>query len=95
MESPPGPEVTIDGRRYRYFAGTSYLGLHGHPEVIAAGCEAFRRYGVHTATTRAGFGNSAPVLEVERRAADFAGREAAFHFTSRNTSSAMAVPRLY
>lgn len=82
MESAPGPETVIDGRRYRYFAGTSYMGLHGHPEVIAAGCAAFERYGLHTATTRAGFGSSAPVLETESRAAAFAGREDAFYFSS-------------
>ena len=40
MESPPGAECTIDGRSYLYFGGTSYLGLHGHPDVIAAACEA-------------------------------------------------------
>ncbi|WP_035614324.1 pyridoxal phosphate-dependent aminotransferase family protein [Haloferula sp. BvORR071] len=82
MESPPGPEVWIDGRLYRYFAGTSYYGLHGHPEVIAAGCEGFRKYGFHTATSRAGFGNSAPLLEVERRAAEYSGQEEGFYFSS-------------
>ncbi len=82
MESAPGPETKIDGWTYRYFAGTSYYGLHGHPEVIAAGCEGFRKYGFHTATSRAGFGNSGPLLEVERRAAEHAGREAGFYFSS-------------
>lgn len=82
MESAPGPEVMIDGQRYHYFGGTSYYGLHGHPEVIAAGCEGFRKYGFHTATSRAGFGNSSPLLEVERRAAEHAGREAGFYFSS-------------
>ncbi|WP_367874189.1 aminotransferase class I/II-fold pyridoxal phosphate-dependent enzyme [Luteolibacter sp. Populi] len=82
MESAPGPEVRIDGRVYRYFAGTSYYGLHGHPEVIAAGCKGFRKYGFHTATSRAGFGNSVPLLEVERRAAEHAGQEAGFYFSS-------------
>ena len=80
MESPPGPETTIDGVRYLYFAGTSYLGLAAHPEVIEAGCAAMRRYGVHSATTRARFGTIPPVLEVERRAADFFGTEDAFYF---------------
>lgn len=82
MESAPGPEVMIDGRRYFYFGGTSYYGLHGHPEVIAAGCEGFRKYGFHTATSRAGFGNSEPLLEVEHRAAAQAGREEGFYFSS-------------
>ena len=82
MQSPPGAEVVIDGHRYLYFGGTSYLGLAGHPEVIEAACEATRRYGIHSATSRAGFGNSPPVLEVERLAAEFFGTEDAFYFVS-------------
>ena len=82
LESPPGAEVVIDGRRYLYFAGTSYLGLAGHPEVIEAACEATRRYGVHTATSRASYGNSPATLEVERLAAQFFGTDDAFYFVS-------------
>jgi len=82
MQSAPGPETVIDGRRYLYFGGTSYLGLAGHGEVIEAACAAVRRYGLHTATSRAGFGNNPPTLEVEGRAAEFFGREAAFYFHS-------------
>jgi len=82
MQSAPGPETLIDGVRYLYFGGTSYLGLAARSEVIKAGCEAMRRFGVHTATSRSGFGNSPPVLEVERRAAEFFGTEDAFYFTS-------------
>lgn len=82
MESPPGPFTIIDGRRYLYFAGTSYLGLQGHPEVIEAGIAALRQYGVHSGTTRTGFGTTSPVLDVERRASDFFGSESAFYFSS-------------
>lgn len=81
MESPPGPETVIDGIRYLYFGGTSYLGLAAHPEVIAAGCAAMQRYGVHTATTRARIGS--PVLEeLETEAAAFFDTEDAFVFGS-------------
>ena len=82
MESPPGVEAIIDGRRYLYFGGTAYLGLQGHPEVIRAGCEAMQRYGVGSATTRAWFGNTPPVLDVERLAARFFGAEDAFYYAS-------------
>jgi 8-amino-7-oxononanoate synthase len=82
MQSAPGPETVIDGVRYLYFGGTSYLGLSNHPEVVEAGCAALRQFGVHSATTRARFGTNPPVLEVERRAAEFFGTEDAFYFGS-------------
>ncbi len=82
MQSPPGPETVIDGVAYLYFGGTSYLGLAAHPEVIEAGCEGLRKYGVHTATSRARFGTNPPVLEVEQRAAAHFGTEDAFYFGS-------------
>ena len=94
MQSPPGPETIIDGVRYLYFAGTSYLGLAAHPEVIEAGCEAMRRYGVHSATTRARFGTNPPVLEIERRAAEFFGTEDAFYFGSGYIANHIMVPAL-
>jgi len=71
MQSPPGAEVTVDGRRYVYFAGTAYLGLQGHPDVIRAACEATQQYGLGSATTRAWFGTMPPVAAVEHRAAEF------------------------
>lgn len=94
MDSAPGPVTVIDGVPYLYFAGTSYLGLHGHPAVIAAGCKALRKYGVHTATTRAGFGTSALLLAVEQRAAEFFGAETAFYFSTGYTSNHIAVQAL-
>jgi 7-keto-8-aminopelargonate synthetase-like enzyme len=82
MQSPPGAETVIDGRRYLYFAGTAYLGLQGHPEVIRAACEATRRYGIGSATNRAWFGSTPPLVEVERRAAELFAAEDAFYYVS-------------
>ena len=82
MEGPPGALTRIDGREYLYFGGTSYLGLASHPEVIHAACEALGRYGIHTATSRSGYGNSPLTLEVERLAAEFFGTAGAFYFAS-------------
>jgi 8-amino-7-oxononanoate synthase len=79
-ESPPGPMVRIDGAEYLYFVGTGYLGLQAHPEVIRAACDAAEHFGIHSATSRAGFGNTPPTLLVERRAAEFFGCEASFYF---------------
>ncbi len=82
LESAPGAIVRIDGREYLYFVGTGYLGLQGHPEVIRAAREAATRYGIHSATTRSGFGNTPPLCEVEQRAAEFFGCPAAFVFST-------------
>ncbi len=82
MEGPPGALTRIDGREYLYFGGTGYLGLAGHADVIQAGCEALNRYGIHTSTSRTGYGTSPLTLEVERLAAEFCGAAEAFYFAS-------------
>ena len=94
MQSPPGPEAIIDGVRYLYFGGTSYLGLAAHPEVIEAACTALRQFGIHTATSRARFGTNPPVLEVEQRAAQFFGTEEAFYFGSGYSANHVMVAAL-
>ena len=82
MQGPPGCHTTIDGRQYLYFAGTGYLGLQGHPAVIRAACEATEKFGIGSATSRTAFGNTPPVLEVERRCGEFFGLDDAFYFAS-------------
>jgi 8-amino-7-oxononanoate synthase len=82
MQSAPGAETIIDGKKYVYFVGTGYLGLHGHPEVIEAACRATRQYGIGSATSREGYGNNPCLLEVEERSARFFGTEEAFYYVS-------------
>jgi len=94
MESPPGAECMIDGRLYLYFGGTSYLGLHGHPDVIAAACEATRKYGIHSATSRTFYGTTPVLLAVERLAAEFFDLEGSFYFASGYLSNAVLVQTL-
>ncbi len=81
MQGPPGPETVLDGRTVLYFGGTGYFGLHGHPDVIRAGVEAFR-LGTHAATTRAGFGNTPVLFDLERRLAGFFGTDDAVVYPS-------------
>ncbi len=82
MQSAPGPETIVDGNRYLYFCGTGYLGLHNHVELIQAASEATQKYGLGTATTRAGYGNSPLIVAVEKCAAHFWDCEDAFYFAS-------------
>ena len=94
MQSPPGARTVIDGRRYLYFAGTGYLGMQGHPDVIRAACEAVQEFGIGSATSRTGFGNTPPVLEVERRCAEFFGTDDAFYFASGYMGNSILVQML-
>lgn len=94
METAPGAEVIINGRRCVYFGGTGYFGLQGHPEVIEAGIKAFRQYGLHIATSRTGFGNNPVLLEVERKIADFFGTEEAIYLASGYLSNLILVQGL-
>jgi 7-keto-8-aminopelargonate synthetase-like enzyme len=82
MQSPPGAVTQIDGREYFYFAGTGYLGIQSHPEVIQTACLAFQQYGTGSANSRTVFGTTPPLLEVERLASRFFGLDDAFYFAS-------------
>ena len=82
MESAPGAEIVLDGRRCLYFGGTGYFGLHGHPAVVRAGVRAFQKYGTHSATSRAGFGNNPVLLKVEARLREFFREDDAVYFGS-------------
>lgn len=82
MESAPGPRAIINGKEVDYFCGTSYYGLHAHPELIKAACEATKKFGIGSATSRSGFGNNPVLLEVEERAANFFEKESALYYVS-------------
>lgn len=79
MESKTGTEVVLNGKRYLYFAGTSYFQLHSHPDVIKAANDATLKYGIGSATTRAMTGNT-PLLEMmeEKLAAYFNAEDAVY-----------------
>lgn len=84
MESPPGTETVINGKRCLYFAGTSYYTLQCHPDVIRAAHEAIDKYGMHSSTSRAsgGYGNTPLYEEVESTAARFFGTPDAAYMAS-------------
>lgn len=94
METAPGAEVVINGRRCVYFGGTGYFGLQGHPEIIQAGIKAFRQYGLHIATSRTGFGNNPVLLAVEKKIAAFFGTEDAVYLPSGYLSNLVLVQGL-
>lgn len=82
MESAPGARTIINGRWRDYFAGTGYLGLQGHRDLVAAASAALNQYGLTTATSRGGYGEHPVFQAVERAAAAFLGQEAALYTVS-------------
>lgn len=82
MQSAPGAHIVLDGKPMLYFGGTAYTALQGDPRIINAACEATRQYGLASATSRSGIGNTPPTLDVERRAAEYFGCDDAFYFVS-------------
>ena len=82
MESPPGTETVIEGKRYLYFGGTGYFGFQGNPLLLNAACQALQKYGMHPSTSRTGFGNSPLYEAVEKKAAEYFGTESSCYIAS-------------
>lgn len=94
MQSAPGPRTLIDGRWRDYFSGTGYLGLQGHPGLIAAAADALERYGLTTATSRGGFGEHPVFTGVEEAAARFFEAERSLYTVSAYLGSGLLLQGL-
>lgn len=82
MESLPGPEVIMNGRRYLYFAGTGYFQLHSHPELLNAASRAIMKFGIGSATSRSLTGTTPQIRELESKIAGYFGTEDAAYLPS-------------
>lgn len=71
------PEVTVDGRTVVSYAANDYLGLAGHPTVIAAAHEALDRWGLGAGASRLVVGHRSYHQELEVELAAWKGTEAA------------------
>ncbi len=87
MDSPPGPEVILDGKQVLYFAGTSYFSLHSHPEMLQAASTATLNYGIGSATSRSMTGTTTLIDRLEETIARFFGSEDAVYLPSGYLSS--------
>ena len=80
-----GPRFRLEGEGEREFIrmnSNSYLGMGLRPEVVAAEEAAARRYGAGPGAVRFISGTYEPHVALERRLAQFHGREAAMVFSS-------------
>jgi len=80
IDSAPGAEVELEGRRILLFSSNNYLDLATHPRVTEAAINAIRRYGVGAGASRLVSGSLRPHRELEERLAAFKRVEAALVF---------------
>lgn len=94
LESPQGPEVTVDGQHLLAFCSNDYLGLANHPEVIRALRQGAARWGVGGGASHLVCGHSTPHHELEAALADFTGRPRALLFSTGYMANLAAVTAL-
>ena len=69
--------LTAEGESYLYFGGTNYLGLAHRSELLEAASRAFERFGFSAGASRLTSGESAVLLALEDRMAQFASSQSA------------------
>lgn len=74
--------MILDGKKYLYFAGTSYFQLHTHPKVLEAAEDATHKFGIGSATTRAMTGTTPLLKKVEDKLASYFNTEDAAYLPS-------------
>jgi glycine C-acetyltransferase len=92
--SPQGAWLIVDGRKVLNFCSNNYLGLAGHPKLIAAAKRAADEMGVGPAAVRTIAGTTSLHLELEKRLAAFKGVDATITFQSGFTANLATIPAL-
>ncbi len=82
VESAQNPEVIIEGRKMIMVGSNNYLGLTSHWRLKRASIKAIEKYGVGCVGSRFLNGTLDIHEELERRLAEFVGKERALIFTT-------------
>jgi len=94
LSGPHGTRVRLDGKEVALFAGSNYLDLSHHPEVVEAAARAARDYGCAAGGSRLISGNLELHEAFEAEVAAFAGCEAALLFNSGYAANLGLIPAL-
>ncbi|NLC71531.1 MAG: glycine C-acetyltransferase [Desulfuromonadaceae bacterium] len=83
LTSPQGSRIRLgEGREVLNFCANNYLGLAGHPELIAAGRDALSRYGYGMSSVRFICGTQDIHRKLEIKIAEYLGMEDAILYSS-------------
>jgi len=93
-EGAPEPELRIDGAPRLNFASYNYLGLNGHPEVVAAATEAMHRHGISACASRLVGGERPAHRALEDALARVYGVESALTFVSGHATNVTTIATL-
>ena len=91
LEDTEGTEVVIDGRRLIMIGSNNYLGLTTDPRVRKAAMDAVEKYGPSCTGSRFLNGTLSVPVDLERRLAEFVGKEAALVFSTGYQSNLGAI----
>jgi glycine C-acetyltransferase len=82
LQGPQGSAIRVGGREVINFCANNYLGLANHPALVEAAQEGLRRYGYGLASVRFICGTQELHKDLERRIADFLGKDDAILYSS-------------
>lgn len=82
IESDQDTEVTINGKKVLMFGSNAYLGLTNHPKVKEAAIEAIKKYGTGCAGSRFLNGTLDLHIALEKRLAEFVGKQDAIIYST-------------
>jgi len=94
LDGAQGPRMVVDGREVLIFAGSNYLDLARHPEVVEASARAARDYGCASGGSRLITGNLAIHEALEEELAKFLGVESGLVFNTGYMANAGVIPAL-
>ena len=82
IQSDQDTEVIINGKKVLMFGSNAYLGLTNHPKVKEAAIEAIKKYGTGCAGSRFLNGTLDLHIQLEKRLAEFVGKEDAIVYST-------------
>jgi glycine C-acetyltransferase len=94
LEGAQAPRMIVDGREVLLFAGSNYLDLAHHPEVVEASARAARDFGCASGGSRLITGNLDLHEALEAELAEFLGTEAALAFGTGYMANVGVIPAL-
>jgi 8-amino-7-oxononanoate synthase len=94
LEGMQAPRMTVDDRDVLLFAGSNYLDLARHPELVEATCRGAREWGGAAGGSRLITGNLACHEMLESELARFFGSEAALAFNTGYMANVGVIPAL-